>query len=141
MSDESIIDWERFSLARAELGADFIRILGYFREDGVKSVSAVETAMRARNAVALVNPAHMLKGEARQFGGSALAELAERIEDVARHCVECREAPDEALPDVVKLRELFAATMENFDREVNPLVERRRFVRTSLVTNQQFGRF
>jgi hypothetical protein len=26
-----------FNRARAELGADFIRILGYFREDGVAS--------------------------------------------------------------------------------------------------------
>ena len=45
-----IVDWAVFGQARAELGADFVRILGYFREDGVKSVAAIEEAMRARSA-------------------------------------------------------------------------------------------
>ncbi|MES1115673.1 Hpt domain-containing protein, partial [Limosilactobacillus fermentum] len=82
--DETIlIDWNVFTRARAELGAGFVRILGYFREDGVKSVAAIETAMRARNAAAMVIPAHTLKGEARQFGAEPLAILAERIEAIA----------------------------------------------------------
>ena len=46
-----VIDWEAFQVARSELGADFIRILGYFREDGAKSVDALEVAVRANNAV------------------------------------------------------------------------------------------
>lgn len=124
--DETIlIDWNVFTRARAELGAGFVRILGYFREDGVKSVAAIETAMRARNAAAMVIPAHTLKGEARQFGAEPLAILAERIEAIARDCVESRDTPDEALEDIVALRPLFEQTLAKLERESNPLVERR----------------
>ncbi|RUN78288.1 Hpt domain-containing protein [Sphingomonas sp. TF3] len=120
-----MIDWNVFTRARAELGAGFVRILGYFREDGVKSVAAIETAMRARNAAAMVIPAHTLKGEARQFGAEPLAILAERIEAIARDCVENRDTPDEALEDIVALRPLFEQTLAKLERESNPLVERR----------------
>ena len=124
--DETIlIDWNVFTRARAELGAGFVRILGYFREDGVKSVAAIETAMRARNAAAMVIPAHTLKGEARQFGAEPLAILAERIEAIARDCVENRDTPDEAPEDIVALRPLFEQTLAKLERESNPLVERR----------------
>jgi histidine phosphotransfer protein HptB len=136
---ETIIDWSRFSTARAELGADFVRILGYFREDGTKSVAAIEAAMRARNAVQLVIPAHTLKGEAGQFGADALAELAEEIETIARNSVEWRSEPDEALPHVVKLRKLFTETLEALERESNPLVARRGFGKKAMAMNQRFG--
>lgn len=127
MSDPNavLIDWNAFQQARAELGADFVRILGYFREDGVKSLDAIEEAMRAKDATALVRPAHTLKGEARQFGAEPLADLAEEIEVVARRCVEYHQAPDELIPAVVKLRPLFEETLVLFDREINPLVARR----------------
>ena len=140
VSDAPIIDWEAFQASRTELGAGFIRILGYFREDGAKSVLAIEEAMRAGHAVALVTPAHTLKGEARQFGADALGDLAEQIETFSRQCVEWRQSPEEMLPQVVKLRPLFDATMAAFDSETNPLVERRGFGRKALVTNQGFGR-
>jgi hypothetical protein len=55
-----LVNWDSFSQARAELGANFVRILGYFREDGVKSVARIEEAMRGQNAAALVIPAHTL---------------------------------------------------------------------------------
>ena len=140
VSDAPIIDWEVFQQSRAELGADFIRILGYFREDGTKSVAAIEDAMRAKNAVALVIPAHTLKGESRQFGAGAMADLAEEIENEARKCVEWRQSPDELITQIVKLRPLFEETMTAFDTETNPLVERRGFGRRPVVTNQGFGR-
>lgn len=140
MADAPNIDWEEFTAARTALGADFIRILGYFREDGVKSVLAIENAMRSGDAVALILPAHTLKGEALQFGAESVAEIAERIETVARHCVEVREAPDELLPIVVALRPLFDETLAAFDRETNPLVERRGFGRRVEAANQSFGR-
>ncbi len=140
MSDRPIIDWEIFQQARTELGAGFIRILGYFREDGIKSVAAIEAAMRAGSAVSLVIPAHTLKGEARQFGADGVADLAESIEDFARNCVEYRQSPEEFLPEVVKLRPLFNETLAAFDAETNPLVERRGFGKKELVTNQGFGR-
>ena len=140
VSNAPIIDWEVFQQSRAELGADFIRILGYFREDGTKSVAAIEAAMRAKNAVALVIPAHTLKGESRQFGAGAMADLAEEIENEARKCVEWRQSPDELITQIVKLRPLFEETMMAFDTETNPLVERRGFERRPVVTNQGFGR-
>jgi len=140
VADAPIIDWEVFQQTRAALGADFIRILGYFREDGKKSVAAIEEAMRAKNAVALVIPAHTLKGEADQFGANALADLAEAIEAEARKCVERRDTPDELITEVIKLRPLFEETLAAFDIEINPLVERRGIGRREIVTNQGFGR-
>lgn len=139
-TNDDIIDWAAFQTARSELGADFIRILGYFREDGTKSVDAIEAAMRAHNSIALVIPAHTLKGEALQFGANALGELAEMIEVHARQCVEWHHTPEDAIEHVVKLRPLFNETMAIFDKETNPLVERRGFGRKIEVANQGFGR-
>jgi histidine phosphotransfer protein HptB len=139
--DDANIDWAAFQTSRTELGADFIRILGYFREDGTKAVAAIEAAVRAQSAVAMVIPAHTLKGEARQFGAEGLADLAEEIETFARKCVEYRQTPDEIVPEAAKLRPLFGATLAAFDAEINPLVERRgSFGRKAEVTNQGFGR-
>ena len=124
-TDGALVDWTEYNRARAELGADFIRILGYFREDGVKSLAAIEEAMRVRSAAALVIPAHTLKGDSAQFGGLSLATLAEHIEMVARRCVEHHEAPDELLAEVVRLRPLFLATLEQFEQSASPLAARR----------------
>jgi histidine phosphotransfer protein HptB len=120
-----LVNWSAFSAARAELGVNFVRILGYFREDGIKSVAAIEEAMRAKNAAALVLPAHTLKGESRQFGADPLGELAETIEMIARGCLESRDDPDAALEHVVRLRPTFTATLEMLEREANPLVARK----------------
>ena len=120
-----LVEWDVFAQARAELGTAFVRILGYFREDGTKAVSAIEQAIRERSAAGLVLPAHTLKGEARQFGAELLALLAEEIETSARRCVEMRETPDELIERVVELRPLFDSTLRLFDREASPLVDRR----------------
>jgi len=120
-----LVNWNSFSQARAELGVNFVRILGYFREDGVKSVARIEEAMRANNAASMVIPAHTLKGEARQFGADPLADLAETIEMAARSCVERQDTPTDVLEHVVELRPLFEATLTLLERESNPLVERR----------------
>lgn len=143
MDDGSdIIDWAYFEKSRAELGPGFIRILSYFREDGAKSVAAIELAMHEQNTVALVIPAHTLKGESRQFGAEPLAAVAEKIEQTARFCVETHRFPDELVPDVVELRRLWSRTIELFDRAVNPLQSRAAapggFGRK--VANQGFGR-
>ena len=121
----TLVDWPAYQRARSELGAGFVRILGYFREDGIKSLDTIETAMRALNAAAMVMPAHTLKGEAAQFGAEPLAALAEMIEEIARDCVESHDTPDQALPHVVALRPLFEQTLALLEREANPLVERR----------------
>ena len=147
MSDETpeIVDWAYFEKSRSELGPGFIRILSYFREDGAKSVSEIEQAMRNENTVALVRPAHTIKGEARQFGAEPLAKVAELIESTARLCVETRRFPDELVPEVVQLRNLFNETIEQFDKATNPLLSRGPngpvgFGRKG-ASNQSFGRF
>src|SRR3546814_20388637 len=58
---DTLVDWTAFQQARSEVGASFVRILGYFHEDGVKSVAAIEDAMRRADSAALVLPEHMLK--------------------------------------------------------------------------------
>jgi HPt (histidine-containing phosphotransfer) domain-containing protein len=124
-----LINWSTFADTRAILGNDFVRILGYFREDGTKSVDAIEQAMREKSAARLVLPAHTLKGEAWQFGAEQLALLAEKIEMIARHCVEMQQEPDELLEDVVGLNDLFRLSLATLEKEANPLVERRAFGR------------
>ncbi len=121
----TLVDWPAFARARSELGAGFVRILGYFREDGVKSVAAIEAAMRGSNAAAMVIPAHTLKGEARQFGAEPLADLAETIETIARDCVELQDTPELALEHIARLRGVFEQTLTLLEREANPLVARR----------------
>lgn len=143
MIEESadIVDWAMFVSSRSELGAEFVRILGYFREDGEKSVARIEDAMQRRDAAALVIPAHTLKTEARQFGAEQLGDIAEEIEFAARRAIEMRIFPDDLIPTVAKLRPLYGQTMILFEKEVNPLVERRPggFGRAG-AANQNFGR-
>lgn len=126
MTDEArdIVDWAYFEKSRAELGPGFIKILSYFKEDGVKSIAQIEQAMRDENATALVIPAHTLKGEARQLGAQPLADIAELIETTARFCIETHRFPDELVPEVVELRKLFNQTVELFEKATNPLVSR-----------------
>ena len=120
MIDETLIDPMEFAQARAQLGANFSRILGYFREDGIKSVEQIEIAMRERDSVALVRPAHTLKGESRQFGSRALGDLAERIEMTARRCVERRIGPEELFTDVADLRVCFTRTLAELEKDTGP---------------------
>ena len=121
----TLVDWAAYTQARSELGAGFVRILGYFHEDGVKSVATIEAAMRRQNAAEMVIPAHTLKGEARQFGAMPLATLAETIEEIARDCVELQDTPEHAVEHVGKLRALFEETLALLTREANPLVARK----------------
>jgi histidine phosphotransfer protein HptB len=143
VSDEArnIVDWVHFEKSRTELGPGFIRILNYFKEDGAKSVAQIEQAMREENTIALVTPAHTLKGESRQLGAEPLAQIAELIETTARFCVETHRFPDELIPEVVELRRLVTETTELFEKATNPLVSRSGpagFGRK--VNNQGFGR-
>jgi HPt (histidine-containing phosphotransfer) domain-containing protein len=136
---DDVIDWAEFSRMRTELGASFVRIIGYFREDGEKAVNAIAQAMQARDAAALVLPAHKVKAEARQVGAEALAVLAEEIEDAGRHAVETRLFPDHLLPQVAELRPLWRRTVDALEQATNPLVQRRSSnVREA--SNQEFGR-
>lgn len=122
--DVPLVNWADFSQARSELGSGFARILGYFREDGTKSVIAIEEALRQGNATALVIPAHTLKGESRQFGAERLGMMAEEIEAVARRCIETRDGPEELIAIVVELRACFLETMAALEKDASPLVAR-----------------
>jgi histidine phosphotransfer protein HptB len=139
-ADETI-NWTTFAETRSMLGESFVRVLGYFREDGTKSVAAIEAAMRERSSVKLVLPAHTLKGEGFQFGAEKLAALAEEIEVTARHYVEIQQDPAELVEKVVQLRPLFERTMAALEAEASPLVERRAAFGSRTVGNSPFSRF
>ncbi|MCB2013696.1 MAG: Hpt domain-containing protein [Sphingobium sp.] len=124
--DFELINGQEYETAREELGANFVRILGYFREDGLKSVEQVEEAMRTRNSAALIIPAHTLKGESRQFGSKALGDLAEKIEMTARHCVETRTGPEELIAEVAGLRECFTRTLVELEKHSSPVLAQRK---------------
>ena len=105
--------------ARRELGPALPRILGYFRQDGIASLSAIENAMHGSNATAMVLPAHSLKGESRQLGAERLGELAQHLEMTARRCIEERtELPGTLIEDVRSLRSLFHETMVTLERAI-----------------------
>ena len=123
--DAPLVDWAIYLETRQQLGAEFMRILGYFREDGAASVTAIEDAMRAGNAAALVAPAHKLKSEAWQFGADRLGRLAEDIEMHGRTCVEMHQSPETYVDRVVAMRPMLIETLEDIDRETNPLVQKR----------------
>jgi histidine phosphotransfer protein HptB len=101
------IDQIKLAAIRHELGAHFSRILGYFAEDGVKSIAAIEQAVQARDAAAMVRPAHTLKGESLQFGAVALGVAAEQVEAKAREGVEDHSFPLDMVEHVICLRPLF----------------------------------
>lgn len=124
LADE-IVNWSVYSSVRFELGANFVRILGYFQEDGEKAVARIEAAMHGKDAAAMIIPAHTLKSEARQFGAIPLAVLAEEIETLARHAVEMQIFPDDILPQVAQLRPLYRKTMDLLQERANPLQQRR----------------
>ncbi|RDV01767.1 Hpt domain-containing protein [Sphingorhabdus pulchriflava] len=137
---DDIVNWATFGETRSVLGEAFVRVLGYFREDGIKSVATIEQAMRERDSAKLVLPAHTLKGESWQFGAERLAALAEEIEVAARHYVELRQGPEELVEKVVQLRPLFEATLTALENEASPLVERRAQFGARTMGQSQFGR-
>lgn len=138
---DDIVNWTTFAETRSMLGESFVRVLGYFREDGTKSVAAIEAAMRERSSAKLVLPAHTLKGEGFQFGAEKLAALAEEIEVTARHYVEIQQDSSELVEKVVQLRPLFERTMAALEAEASPLVERRAAFGSRTMGNSQFNRF
>ncbi len=120
-----LIDWNEFAATRDRLGSAMVRMLGYVREDGDKAVAAIESAMKARHAASIVEPAMRLKDGAREFGAERLAQLAEDIELFARDCVEQQDAPDGYVHQVVALRPLWDETIREISGEASPLVLRR----------------
>ena len=125
LSEIELINEPFFEECRDMLGSSFVRILGYFREDGKKAIDQIEEAMRAKNAAALVAPAHKLKGEAMMLGAARLGTTAEKIEFTARICVERHDTPDDILELVVSLRPTFEQTLAFLEKDASPLVQQR----------------
>ena len=119
-----ILDEAALNVSRSDLGGNFAKFLRYFEEDGVKSVAAIEAAVRGGNSAGIVEPANVLSDEADQLGARRLSYAAGEIEDAARHLVEIRQTPEQLVPVIVQLREIFDLTMEKLKAETNPLVER-----------------
>ena len=122
---DELIDWDAFAETQKLLGSGIVRILGYFGEDGMKSVAAIEEAMHLHDSAGLVMPAHTLKGVAYQFGAQRLGDLAEEIEVTARHYVEIHQDPSDLIKSAAALRPVFEKTMLVLEAEMSPLVERR----------------
>ncbi len=112
------VNWTTFGETRDLIGSDFPRILGYYREDAAKCVVAVEQAYKIRDAVAMVRPAHTLKGDSLQFGGEALGALAEQIEHSARRSVEMQAPPEKLDDEILRLRPMLIETLALFEREM-----------------------
>ncbi len=139
MADE-MINWTACAETRNLLGAAFVRILGYFKEDGMKSLVAIEEAMRLRDSAKMVMPAHTLKGESWQFGAEKLGTLAEEIEFAARHYVEIHQDPSDLVAKIAALRPIFEATLAALESDVSPLVERKAAAFGSRAAFGTFGR-
>jgi len=122
--ENELMNWDVFVQTQAAVGEHFIRLLGYFREDGPKSVEAIELALQQKSSGQMVLPAHTLKGEASQFGAEKLALLAEEIEVAARHYVEIRQDPAELVEQIAQLRPLFRKSLAAIDEQISPLVRR-----------------
>jgi histidine phosphotransfer protein HptB len=120
VTDNSPIDRDKLATFRQELGPHFARILGYFAEDGAKSIDVVEEAVRKRDAVAIVRPAHTLKGEALQFGAVVLGLAAEEVEKIARQAVEDQQWPFDMVKYAVRLRPLFQDALAALDVDAAP---------------------
>lgn len=124
-----LIDPAGLAVAQREIGPALPRILGYYRQDGVVSITTIEDAMANRNATAMILPAHSLKGESRQFGAERMAELAQYIEMTARDCVEQRNAlPDTLSQDVGVMRACFHETIRILEAKIAGLTEAPRIV-------------
>jgi len=116
--DLPLIDWRTFDRTHRQLGHQFQRVFGYLLEDGPKSLTVIERAVRELNAVQIILPAHSIKGEALHFGAAQLALLASTIEFDARDCVERRSEPTMLIANVAQLRPLFNQSIAEFETAI-----------------------
>jgi HPt (histidine-containing phosphotransfer) domain-containing protein len=126
MFDAQTIDRPKLEVFRQQLGKKYRVIFGYFREDGARWIAAIEDAVRQRSVVALVRPAHTLRGESLQFGAVSLGLMAERIEIAARAAIASSTFPDVA-DYVAQLRPLFDEALAVLTRETIRVSPIRRF--------------
>jgi HPt (histidine-containing phosphotransfer) domain-containing protein len=106
-----LIDELFHDTARQAMGEAYTRLLGYFHEDGIRAVAAIEHAMAMSSSSGMVAPAHKLKGEAAQLGAIRLSALAHAIERESRDCLEGQYEPDGVRTEVAMLRACFQQTV------------------------------
>ncbi len=124
--DMPLIDWKTFERTRRMMGHELSRVFGYLLEDGAKSLTHIERALRELDAVKIVAPAHSIKGDALHFGAAQLAVLASQIEYDARDCIERKITPAALIADVAKLRPLFDESIAALERAMSAGYEKRR---------------
>ena len=84
LKSEQIVD---NSTLLARFGGDrklVFKLVNAFRKDCPRMIATIGSAIRARDAAALANAAHALKGSVGNFGASAAFETAREVEKLAR---------------------------------------------------------
>ena len=87
MADEPILDTGVLDELRASVGDDeaFISdLIATYVGEGTDHLEAMEAAAAARDAAAIVRPAHTLKSSSAALGAMRLAQIAREIEAAGR---------------------------------------------------------
>ncbi len=134
------INWVRFNMLREQQQHRFFEQFSYFRDDGKKSVQAIEDAMRNMNVAPMIVPANRLMEDAEYFGAEALADHAAALQLAAQNCLTRRERPDHMLRDILNLRPLFFTSIAEMERHSSSLARKEHgnpLVRRSLLNKSQ----
>ena len=146
MTDEArdIVDWAHFEKSRTELGPGFIRILAYFKEDGVKSIAEIETGdARPEYDRARASGAHAQGRIApawRRAGGEDRRADRDHRAFLRRIATA---SPTSWCPRWSSFAALFSETVEQFEKATNPLMTRAPAGPSGFgrkINNQGFGR-
>lgn len=78
------LDKEIFGELRDSVGDAVSRMIDVFLEDTPNYLKSLEKAISDKDAQALMNLAHSIKGSARNFGASRLASVCKQLEDIGR---------------------------------------------------------
>src|SRR6478609_1632660 len=87
MADEVVLDTSVLDELRASVGDDeaFIAdLIATYVGEGTDHLAAMEAAAAARDAAAIVRPAHTLKSSSAALGALRLAQIAREIEAAGR---------------------------------------------------------
>lgn len=82
--DDSILDPESVENARSVLKADYPAMVRIFVQNSCERFEEIQAALKTRDALAIVRPAHTLKSTSRQMGALVMGNTAMRIEAAAK---------------------------------------------------------
>ena len=86
-SDAPVLDAAVLSELNGSVGGDrefVVELIGTFLADGAEQVMAIDAAVAAGDAQALVRPAHTLKSSSATLGASRLSAMARALEMAGR---------------------------------------------------------